>query len=97
MKKWAEKFYMSKQWYNTRNAYAKSVGGLCEQCYQKGKIVPLEEVHHIIPLTPANINNADITLSWNNLIGLCRECHRQIHVDKQTRYTVDEWGRVTWK
>ena len=97
MKEFAVKFYKSKQWQHTRNAYARSVGGLCEECYKKGLIVPLEEVHHKEPLTPNNINDPMVTLNWDNLIGLCRECHRQIHTGRITRYEVDERGKVTWK
>ena len=97
MKDFAKAFYKSKQWQNTRNTYVKMVGGLCEQCLSQGKYVPIEEVHHKIPITVQNINDPDITLSFDNLIGLCRECHRQMHTEKQTRYTVDELGRVQWK
>lgn len=97
MKEFAEKFYKSKQWQNTRNAYVRYIGGLCEECYKKGKIVPVEEVHHIIPLTPENINNPNITVNWENLVGLCRECHRQAHSKRVKRYEVDEMGRVKWK
>ena len=95
MKEFAERFYKSKQWQNTRNAYVRYIGGLCEECYKKGKIVPVEEVHHIIPLTAENINDPNITVNWDNLIGLCRECHRQMHSGRERRYSVDEFGRVT--
>lgn len=71
----------------------KSVGGLCEDCYKKGKITPAEEVHHIRFLTPQNINDPNVTLNWKNLVALCRECHRRRH-GNQKRYKIDEWGRV---
>ena len=36
-----------------------------------------EEVHHIMPLTPENINNPEITLGQNNLILLSKDCHNK--------------------
>ena len=75
----------------------KSVGGLCEDCYKNGKIIPAEEVHHIVWLNETNIHDPNITLNWRNLVALCRECHRKRHGARQTRYTVDEFGRVTPK
>ena len=73
----------------------KSVGGLCEDCIHEGKITAAEEVHHINPITPYTINDPDITLSWNNLIALCREHHRQRHSNRPLpRYAIDEFGRV---
>lgn len=97
MKEYAERFYKSAQWQHVRAAYVRYIGGLCEQCYKQGKIVPIEEVHHIIPITPENINDPNITLNWNNLIGLCRECHRQAHSGRIKRYEVDEFGHVKMK
>ena len=94
MKQFAETFYKSPSWKNCRNAYLKSKGGLCEECYRKGKIVPAEEVHHIVFITENNVNDPNITLNFDNLIALCRECHRRKH-GTQRRYSIDEWGRIT--
>lgn len=88
-------FYHSAQWLAVREAYAKSKCYLCECCGNPGI-----EVHHIIPLTPDNINDPSITTSFENLRLLCRSCHRKIHrqLDKgQTgdeRYTIDAEGTV---
>lgn len=95
MKKYAEQFYKSKAWQSTREAYSKSVGGLCEDCLAHGYITAGEIVHHVRPITQANIGNPDITLSWDNLRLLCRPCHEKVHRRKQLRYTIDEMGRVT--
>ena len=51
-------------------------------------------MHHKIPLTPENVTDPDITLNWDNLMLLCRDCHAAVH-KPQKRYTVDELGRVT--
>lgn len=69
---------------------------LCQDCLKKGRIVPAEEVHHIIPLQPENITDPSITLNEENLVSLCRECHRRRHSENygEKRYTVDEMGRV---
>lgn len=95
MKDFAKTFYKSKAWKQCRAAYAQSVGGLCEECLQSGRYIPGEIVHHKIELTPDNIDRPEITLDWNNLELLCRECHAEMHGARQTRYKVDEYGRVS--
>ena len=75
----AKKFYNSKQWIKCREAYKQSVNGLCERCLSKGKYVPGDEVHHKIYLTPENINDPNITLSFENLELLCSSCHNNEH------------------
>ena len=95
MKPYAEKFYKSQGWKRTREAYARSRGGLCERCLAKGKYVPGEIVHHKVHLTPDNINDPTVTLSWDNLELVCRECHAEEHTGIPKRYKIDELGRVT--
>lgn len=94
MKEFAKQFYTGKAWANCRRAYRKSVGGLCERCAAEGLSVPGEIVHHKIEITPANINDPAVTLSWSNLCLLCRECHAKAHGARERRYTVDAMGRV---
>ena len=94
MKEFAQQFYSSRPWQDTRRAYRKSVGGLCEECLKHGVYRAGEIVHHKIPIDPNNINNPNITLNWNNLVYLCRDCHGKMHDKKMRRYTVDEMGRV---
>ena len=95
MKDYAAKFYKSRRWRECREAYAGHVGHLCERCLKKGLVVPGEIVHHKIHITPDNINNPLITLDWNNLELLCRECHAKEHDGINRRYRVDELGRIT--
>ena len=97
MKKYAEAFYKSTALKNCRDTYMKMAGGLCEDCYKEGKVVPAEEVHHIKHITPNNINDPTITLNYGNMVALCRECHRKRHGARETRYSIDEYGRVTPK
>ena len=91
--RFSDAFYMSRKWVKCRRAYAESKNRLCERCLKRGLIVPGEEVHHKIRLTPENIDNPAITLSWDNLELLCKNCHYEEH--HQTRWRVDEDGHVS--
>ena len=74
MKEWAKSFYKSKAWRDCREAFFVSKHGLCERCGRPGKTV-----HHKAHLTPENINDPNITLSWDNLELLCQDCHNKEH------------------
>lgn len=93
MQEFSESFYKSRIWQKTRAAYASSVGGLCEHCLKAGICRAGEIVHHKQELTPDNIADPAISLSWDNLELLCRDCHGKAHGNKR-RYKVDEMGRV---
>mgnify|MGYP000647991802 CR=1 FL=1 len=90
-KEFAKKFYNSKQWKKCRGAYIthrKAIdGGMCETCHE----VPGYIVHHKIELTPDNINNPDISLSFDNLKYDCHICHNKENKKKEisglTMYT----------
>lgn len=79
MKEFAEWFYKSRPWRRVRKAYIdlrKSIdGGLCERC----RTVLGYIVHHKIPLTPQNIHDPEITLGFDNLEFVCKNCHELIH------------------
>lgn len=75
----ARTFYKSKQWEDTRNAYMRMGDGLCEPCLRNGDYVPAEIVHHKIHLSPDNINDPEVTLSFKNLERVCRKCHAESH------------------
>lgn len=94
MKDYARDFYLSQAWLNCRKAYAKSVGGLCERCLAKGLYVPGEIVHHKVHITPDNIHDETITLDWNNLELVCRDCHADEHRKIKKRYRVDKFGKI---
>ena len=72
-KSFSRKFYNSSAWIKTSRAFKNSKFGICEKCGNPG-----EEVHHIIALTPDNINDPNVTLNWDNLMLLCRSCHELI-------------------
>lgn len=94
MKDYAKSFYKSKRWQTTRLAYLKSVGGLCERCMKKGLYRPAVIVHHKVYITAENIHTPEVTLSWDNLEAVCRECHEQEHTGDGKRYKVNEDGTV---
>jgi len=48
---------------------------LCEDCEKEGRTTAASEVHHIKPLLEA----PSLRLNVNNLVSLCRECHRKRH------------------
>ena len=96
----ARSFYNGKTWRKTRESYYNSQFGICERCGNPGKIV-----HHKQYITPDNINDPTITLSFDNLELLCKPCHDAEHeVGKYWReykqkpltpgYTFDECGNL---
>ena len=68
-----DKKYGSK-WKKTRALYVRHYP-LCEMCLKEGKHVPVEEVHHIIPLSQGGSNY------FSNLMSLCKSCHTKIHYE----------------
>lgn len=95
MQPWASAFYKSTAWRSCRAAYEKSVGGLCERCLARGIYRSGEIVHHKVYLTPENIGDPAVSLAWENLELVCRECHADEHQRVERRYSIDEFGRVT--
>ena len=97
MQPWAATFYKSKVWQKCRKSYAASKGGLCERCLARGLYVPGEIVHHRVHLTPENVLDPGVTLSFDNLELVCRECHAEEHESRRRRYRVDDFGRIVVK
>lgn len=94
MKDFAKEFYSSVAWKACRESYKKSVRGLCEVCLRKGIYKPGEIVHHKKHITPDNINDPTVTLAFDNLQLVCRDCHADLHKDRSKRYKVDALGRI---
>jgi len=72
---YAVSFYKSVEWEKCRSAFMKSKNYICERCGRLAKIC-----HHKTYITPQNINDPDITLSWDNLESLCQDCHTREHL-----------------
>ena len=59
-------------WKRIRDRYA-AAHPLCEQCLKEGRLTPVEEVHHILPISQGGTHDA------SNLMSLCQSCHTKIH------------------
>lgn len=101
-KEWTNGFYLSKAWRKTRDAYYTLRRGQCERCMAEclAGIRRLEDVqpgiivHHKKELTPDNINDPRIALSFDNLELLCEDHHNKQHKAKPKRYSFDAAGNI---
>lgn len=59
----------------------------CERCKQNGKFTIATEVHHITPIESVSDVNMMKILAFdkNNLMSLCKTCHKQIHIEMYSR------------
>lgn len=71
----AAAFYVSAPWIKLRNQMMQRAGGLCEECRRRGLVVPAVEVHHKVPIS----EDWPRRLDPDNLICLCKSCHRNAH------------------
>lgn len=94
-KPFARQFYSSKAWQDCRNNYGARQGWLCEDCMKRGVYTPGKEVHHVEELKPWNIHRPEVTLNFDNLVLLCKECHKARHKQTESRrYTIGPDGEV---
>ena len=89
----ANSFYNTYAWRKCKSAYKQKVGGLCERCLKRGLIKPGTQVHHKIRITPENMTDPAVTLSFDNLELLCDRCHEEEH-GHQSKWRTDKAGRV---
>ena len=71
-------FYVSTAWKNKRAEIVRRDNNECQICKALYKFVPIEDIHHIIPI----LKDYDKRLDNDNLIGLCSKCHKDIHYHK---------------
>ncbi len=62
-----------REWRRIRNQYA-TAHPLCEECLKQGRLTPMEEVHHKLPVNRGGTND------WDNLESVCHSCHEKLHV-----------------
>lgn len=74
-KEYAKSFYKGTAWEKCRDGYMESRHYICERC---GGVAVI--CHHRKHITPANINDPNITLNWDNLEALCMDCHNVEHM-----------------
>lgn len=79
MKEYAEAFYGGGCWKRTRKAFIEeriaADGGMCQICRERLGFI----VHHLVELTPENINDPLVALNQENLRYVCLQCHNQEH------------------
>ena len=72
-----KQFYKTMAWRRARDAYIKQRiaidGGLCEVCGQDTGMI----VHHMVWLNDSNVNDPEISLSFNNFRYECQTCHNK--------------------
>ena len=68
-------------WQKIRDLYI-AAHPLCERCQKQGTLTPVEEVHHIVPLSKGGTHDE------SNLMSLCKPCHSEITAREGGR-----WGR----
>lgn len=74
-KAYAESFYNNSHWRKVSKAFMQSKNYICERCGKPARIC-----HHVKHITPQNIHDPEITMSWDNLECLCQECHTRHHL-----------------
>lgn len=93
-KNFSKKLYNSAKWKKIRNYILTRDFYMCKICGEPN----CDTVHHIIELTPMNINDTNITLNPDNLITVCNQCHDEIHSrnhrQEKARYTFDADGNI---
>ena len=62
-----------REWKRIRALYVRE-HPLCEMCLKEGKLTPVEEVHHILPVERGGTHDV------SNLMSLCKSCHNKIHI-----------------
>ena len=88
--------YNSRAWQRCRAFVFARAGGLCERCAKAGLYTPGVLAHHIIPLTPFNVDDPSIALNPDNLIWLCNDCHAAVHgADPVQRFSVLPDGSIS--
>jgi 5-methylcytosine-specific restriction endonuclease McrA len=61
-------------WWEIRKKVVQRAGGKCEARLASGRCgAPLQEVHHIRPLSKGG------TTTMSNLLGMCQACHNKRH------------------
>lgn len=67
-------------WKRIRDKYA-AAHPLCEICLRNGRLTPVEEVHHILPISKGGTHAKD------NLMSLCQSCHTKLHHELGDRHS----------
>ena len=74
------KIYNSERWRRLR-AWKFSCNPLCELCLKNDKIVPAEDIHHVVSFMSSDdpVKRNFLAYDFDNLMSLCKPCHQRIH------------------
>jgi hypothetical protein len=75
----ARKLYVSKAWTDLRFNLIIERGPVCQRCHKIMIDVSRLIGHHKIAISPANINDVNVTLNKNNIELICFQCHNKAH------------------
>lgn len=82
-KKSKNEYYNSKEWRKTRKEKLDEQP-LCVACASLGKKVNAEDLHHAIKYFEQDDDCRELLLlDKENLVPLCKECHKSIHGNKK--------------
>lgn len=78
-----QKIYNSERWRRLR-AWKFACNPLCEMCLKENKIVPAEDIHHIVSFmsTDDRVQRNFLAYNYDNLMSLCKQCHQRAHNSK---------------
>jgi 5-methylcytosine-specific restriction protein A len=66
--------YNTPRWKKLRKLKLQN-NSVCEKCWERGRVTPTAEIHHIVPF----ISDIDLAYDYDNLVALCVECHKEAH------------------
>lgn len=87
---WASKLYNSQAWKRLRSSIIAARGSRCQMC---GRLMLDDSqlvAHHVVELTPDNVDNPRIALNPDNIQIICKDCHDVVHHRYKAKGTYDK-------
>jgi len=86
--------YQDKRWKNIVRE-KKRMNPLCERCESNNKVVPLTEIHHIIPFDWGTTSEEveSLAFDFDNTKSVCSECHNIEHDTLNKNGVKEIWQR----
>lgn len=75
-------FYVSGQWKKLRKEVLKEQHKECQLCKSRGEYSKAVTVHHIKHLK----KYPQLALTKSNLMSVCKECHNELHPEKNRNH-----------
>jgi len=77
-------FYNSGSWQNIRAEILEEQRHECQMCKERGMYSEAVTVHHVEHVK----KRPDLALTKSNLMSLCKECHNEVHPEKNKYHAV---------